>query len=322
MGTTDGFLYLSDAVLAGLGIGPDAVADSIEAALCARAEGRLWTAPKAATLPGDGRYMMATLAAADAPRALVIKSVMVSPRNPDRGLAAINGAILLIDSETGLLQAVMDANWITAVRTAGLSAVAARRLADPAAASIAFIGCGVEARSHLDAFAEMFPVKEIRAFGRGRPNIDRLCDAARDKGLAARACEDPRETLEGADLVVTSVTLDYSITPFLDARWLKPGAFATITDLALPWMPAGMPAFDTIVVDDREQEAAAPQPMVERSLVCGDLAGLVTGTLADRFAPERRSAFVFRGIAAGDFALAALAYEHARALGRGVSVKG
>ena len=314
------FLWLSDATLAGLDITTGDVTACIEAAVAAKVGGALWAAPKAAVLPGDGRYMMATLTAGDTPAFVAVKTVMVSPGNPARGLSSINGAILLLDSETGLMRAVMGANWITAVRTSGLSAVIAKRLADPASSIAAFIGCGVEARSHLDAFADLFPLREIRALGRGRPNIDALCAAAAARGLGSTVCSDPRAALEGADIVVTSITLAYTVKPFLDARWLKPGAFAAITDLAIPWEPEGMAAFDPIFIDDLEQEAASPKPMVRRELVKGDLAGLVSGTVGAGFDPGRRSAFVFRGIGLGDYAVAALAYERATAAGRGVKI--
>ena len=305
------FLYLSDEKLAGLGVTTDDVIGCIEDTLRAKAEDRVWAAPKASILPGDGRYMMATLAASDTPGIIAVKSVIVSPRNPDRGMPGINGAIMLLDSETGELLAVMDANWVTAVRTCGLSAVVAKRLADPQSSSVAFVGCGVQAHSHLNAFSELFPLTEIRAFGRGAANVDKLCAAAREKGLQATASASAQDALEGADLIVTSITLSYDVEPFLDARWLKPGAFAAMTDLALPWMPESMTAFDTVIIDDTEQEAAMEKPMVDRALVEGDMTDLVTGAVTAGFAAGKRSAFVFRGLAIGDFALAAHAYTKA-----------
>ena len=131
-------IFLSDAALEGLGVAPGDLADAIEKALRAKADGRVLTAPKAALLPGDGRYVMSTLAVG-AEDFVVVKTVGVFPENAEKGLAAINGAIQVLDAETGLLRAVLEANWITAVRTAALSAVAARRLANPDARSIAFI---------------------------------------------------------------------------------------------------------------------------------------------------------------------------------------
>ena len=303
------FDYLSDAHLATLNIPANEIADCIEQALRDQAKGQLWTAPKAAIIPGDGRYVMATLAVADAPPVIAVKAVMVSPDNPGRGLPAINGSIMLLDSQTGALRAVTDAGWVTAVRTAGLSAVVARRLANPASKTVAFVGVGVQARSHIDAFAELFPLAEVRAFGRTPANVEAFCDYARGKGLTAQVATNPRKALEGADIVVTSVTLNYEIEPFLDANWLKPGAFAAVTDLALPWQPSGMSAFGAIYVDDQQQEAAMEKPMVAPGLISGDLSSLVAGITSDGFDPARRTAFVFRGLAIGDLAVAAFAYQ-------------
>ncbi len=314
------FLTLSDHTLSGLGISTLEIVETIESALGSRAEGNTWTAPKSALLPGDGRYMMTTLAASDAPGIAAVKYVMVSPRNPERGLKSIEGSIILHDSETGELLAVMQAGWITGVRTAGLSAVAARRLANPESKTIAFVGAGQQARSHLQAFSDLFPLTEVRVLGRGQANIDRLSAMARELGFEAQACATPREALEGADLVVSSVTLAFDLEPFLDARWLKPGAFAAITDAAVPWERQSMAAFDKVFIDDLEQERGSANSMVELDLVKGDLQSLMAGTAVGSFEPETRSAFVFRGMAIGDFAVASLAYSQARANGLGEEV--
>lgn len=311
-------LFLSDAALESLAITPDAVADAIEAALVDKAEGRLVAAPKSAVLPGDGRYMMSTLAVGGG--VTVLKAVGVYPGNADRGLPAITGAILVLDAETGLPRALMGAEWVTAVRTAGLSVVAARRLANPASETIAFVGCGVQARSHLDAFASMFPLKHVLAVGRGRTNLERLLEKARGMGLQAEKAE-AKDALANADIIVTSVTLDYSIAPFLDASWMKPGAFAAITDLFIPWKDESAGALGTIIVDDLEQERDAEKPMVPFERIDDDLTGLVRRN-APRFDPNARSAFVFRGLALGDHAAAALALERAEASGVGVRPMG
>lgn len=307
--------YLSNPFLESLSITTDEVVDSIERLVVGERRGQVWSAPKAVVLPGDERYIMATLAATDDPRIVVTKSLVLNPRNPARGIAAINSVVTLLNSETGLPLAVMDGNWVTARRTAGLSAVAAKRLARPDSASIGFIGCGVEARSHLDAFCDLFPIREIRAFGRGTANRDALCRVAEARGLTAVASQSARDAIGSADLVVTSVTLLPNLEPFLDARWLKAGAFATMTDLSLPWLPESMSVFERIVIDDLEQEAKMSKPMVAPALVAGDLSGLVCGDMPGRKSAQERTAFVFRGLAIGDLALAGLAYRRATATG-------
>jgi ornithine cyclodeaminase/alanine dehydrogenase len=303
--------YLSSDALERLRLSTDEVVESIERLIRARKRGLAWNAPKAVITPPDGRYMMATLAAADDPPFLAVKSLLLNPRNPARGLNVINALVTLLDSETGLPLAVLDGNWITAVRTAGLSSVAAKRLARPDSSIAAFVGCGVQAMSHMRAFAAIFPLKGIRAFGRGSTSRDALCRAAEDMGLPAIASRTAQEAVSDADLVVSSVTMSTGLVPFLDAGWLKPGAFAAVTDLAAPWRADSMAAFDRIVIDDLEQESTMLKPMVVPELVRGDLSGLVNGGIPGRCADSERTAFVFRGLGLGDLALAALAYRRA-----------
>lgn len=301
-------LMLDDTALSALGITNSEIVNAIEEAVGAMRKGHVSAAPKASVIAPDGRYMMATLSASDDLGVIAVKAVMVNDRNKAKGLPGINGGIMLLDAETGLLKAVIGANWVTAVRTAGLSAVAAKRLADPKSSKIALIGTGVQAESHLRAFSEMFPLTRVSAFGRGSAGIERTNSVADELGLSFET-GDPQACLHGADIVVSSVTLDYSIEPFLDARWLKAGAFASITDLGIPWFNEGQSAFGRIFVDDLEQERAMEKPMIAPELISGELADLVVDGGA--FDPDKRAVFIFRGIAVGDLAVAALAYKRA-----------
>ena len=103
------FLYLSEAALAGLGVTTEEAVESIERLIRGRAQSKVWYAPKAVVQP-DGRYMMATLAAADDPPFLAVKSLLMNPRNSEHGLKQINALVTLLDSETGLPLAVIDGN--------------------------------------------------------------------------------------------------------------------------------------------------------------------------------------------------------------------
>lgn len=300
--------YLSDSTLENLGISTDEIIDAIESTVIGARAGQVAAAPKTATIMTDGRYLMATLSASDAAGVIAVKSVMVNDRNKARNLPGINGAIMLLDSETGLLKAVLDANWVTAVRTAGISLVAAKRLADPGSKAIGLIGTGVQAESHLRAFSDSFPLSSVLAVGRGQAGINRISSVALELGLTFEQ-SDPQYCLQNADIIVSSVTLDHSIAPFLDAQWLSNGAFAAITDVAIPWIPTGQSAFGRIYIDSLAQEQVMDNPMVERHLVTGELADLVVDDI--RHDPSHPAAFMFRGMAVGDLAVAALAFQRA-----------
>lgn len=301
--------FLSKEILEGLDISTAEVVASMEHLIIMQKQGRAWIAPKTNVSTDDNRFMMATLAVADDPPFMVVKALLINPANPERDLSTINSSITLLDSSTGLLVAVMDGNWVTALRTAGASAMVAKRMANADSSVLALIGCGVQAQSHLLAFSEMFPLREVRAYGRGSKNRDALCKTAKDLGLKALASDSARDTVTDADLVVSSIPLVPKIEPFLDGAWLKPGVFVSSTDLALPWVPESMRLFDRIIIDDRKQEAAMVEPMIDAALINGDLSELVSGEVSGRSSGAERTAFVFRSVALGDLAVAALAYQ-------------
>ncbi len=299
-------VYLSDADLQNLDISNREIIQAIELAIVGAYNGHVSAAPKTATRTSDGRYLMATLAASDDAGFIVVKSVISNQRNKARGLPAVNGGMMLLDSETGALMAVLDANWVTAVRTAGLSAVAARRLADPASRSIALVGAGVQAESHLRALAEMFPLNGVYASGRGRQGLERIAIVAEELGMSFEQTT-PEQGLRKADIVVSSVSLDATSSPFVDAHWLKSGAFAAIIDQGGPWLAPSYAAFRRVYVDNVAQEKVMEKPLVDSDLVTGELTDLVVADVS--YDPALTSAFIFRGIAVGDLAVAALAFK-------------
>lgn len=304
--------YYSGEVLEQLRITPSQVADLIEQLIRDRAGGKVWSAPKAAISVPDGRYAMSTMAVADDPGYLVVKSLLLNPRNPANGEPLMNSVVILQNGETGAPLAILDGNWITAVRTAALSVVAARRMARADSQTIAFIGCGLQARSHLSAMAEAFPLTAVRAFGRGQPNLDALSAMAAGLDLSFHVAPTAEDAMRGADLIVSSLTRLAEAETFIDANDVEAGAFAALVDLGRPWLSATLERFDTIIIDDKVQEAGMKDQMVPADQVSGDLTDLVLDPGDLRTPADRRAAFIFRGYALGDFALAALAYDTAR----------
>lgn len=314
--TDDSLLYLNRAEVAALGISTADIVATIENLLRQVDAGTAWNTPKAQILPGDGRLFMSMLAASTTPGLMAVKSLGMNPTNPQRGQETIGALITVFDGNSGLPLAVMDGDWITGVRTAGLSATAAHRLGRKDASTIAFVGAGLQARCHLQAFAELFPLRHVRVLGRGAANRDRLLDLARDMGLEATACDDGESVLDGADLVVSSVPHTGIAEPFLDPDRLVPGCFVAMTDLTRPWKRDGLVRLDRIVIDDAAQERAMADPTIPPELIAGDLKDLATGAIPGRRDDKERIAFAFRGLALGDLALASLCYQ--RALERGV----
>jgi ornithine cyclodeaminase len=157
--------------------------------------------------------------------ALAVKVVSVAPRNAERGLPSHLATVLLLDPATGTLLAILDGRLITEMRTAAVSAAAARALAPPGASVLALLGSGVQARSHLDALRLVRPLERVRVWSPEPGHREAFArEASSRTGLAVEAAESAERAVRGADLVVTATA---SHTPVLEGRWLEPGAHVT-----------------------------------------------------------------------------------------------
>ena len=154
------------------------------------------------------------------------KLVTLFPANPDRGIPAVQGHILLFDRADGAPLALVEASSVTALRTAAASAAATRVLAREDAATLAVLGCGVLAETHLEAMLTVRPVRDVRIWGR---NLEKAMAFAQryagKEGADVRAVADAAEAVAGADLVCT---VTGSHTPILEGDWLAPGAHVNL----------------------------------------------------------------------------------------------
>ena len=108
-----------------------------------------------------------------------------------------------------------------------------------------------------------------------------MCKTGEGLGLTAIASATARDAVADAD-----------IAPFVGASWLQPGAFAAITDFLMPWVLDSIAKFERIIIDDEEQEAGMPSPLLKPELVAG------------RGDDAEHTDFIFRAHPLGDLALA------------------
>ena len=114
--------------------------------------------------------------------ALGAKLVTVFGRNAALGLHSHLASIMLLDPETGALRALLDGRYITEARTAAVSAVSSRLLAQKTASSLAIIGSGVQARSHLDALSRVHTLRQVTVWSPNKERRDRFVAEARGVG--------------------------------------------------------------------------------------------------------------------------------------------
>jgi ornithine cyclodeaminase/alanine dehydrogenase len=190
---------------------------------------------------------------------LGIKWIAGFPENRARDLAAIHGLVILTDPRTGIPEAILDAGPITAERTAAISGVAIRRFAplvDGRPATVAVLGAGVQARSHLAVLGFVLPACELLVHDRHPDRAEALADvAAGTPGIGtARAVTGAREAVAAADVVVTVASFaPPAERQVLTPDWLRPDALVVAVDYATYVAASVAREAFLFLVDEREQ---------------------------------------------------------------------
>lgn len=316
--TDEMLLYLGEADVARVALSPDDARAAIAAAFAAHHRRRAGVKPKLALEIAPGHSFQSLCAATPETGLAINKWLGIAPLAPGETGASIHAMVALNDHASGRLRAVMGGNLLTAIRTAAMSALAAANLAAPSPESIGFVGCGLQARSHLAAFRALYPgLRVLRAASRSTASADAFVAEAARLGLAA-SCASPQAVAD-CDIVVTSVPMHPGFRPFLDVAWLRPGSFVAAVDVGRSWIPAGLGALDLRATDDMSQadELAATLGLAASPAFHADLAALAAGAHPGRGDAHARAMFVFRGFALGDLAVAARLLAAAQAAGIG-----
>jgi ornithine cyclodeaminase/alanine dehydrogenase-like protein (mu-crystallin family) len=249
-----------------------------------------------------------------------LKEVCVFPGNPARGLDTHLGAVLLHSGETGELMAVMNASAITAIRTAAVSAVATKLLARDDAHTLAIIGAGVQARSHLHAIPHVRDIREVRIYSRTRAKAEALSSAT---CVIADSVED---AVRGADIIVTATS---SREPVLQREWIAPGTHINAVGSSIAVareLDSASVAAASLFVDRREstinesgdylmalRDGAIDGP----SHIRAELGEILIGRASGRTSRDEITLFKSLGLAIEDLAAAQFLFESAKASGRG-----
>ena len=179
----------------------------------------------------NGRDAFALMPAAlNEPSALGAKVITVFPGNDATPYDSHQGAVLLFDTEYGRLIGILDASTITALRTAAVTAVATRLLARPDARTLALLGAGVQAETHLESISLVRPIDEVRVWSRSGDRAHRFAEKLTTAGTRIVVCPTAREAVDGADVVCT---LTSSREPVLFGDWLAPGAHVNAVGASL-----------------------------------------------------------------------------------------
>lgn len=234
--------------------------------------------------------------------------------------------IQLIRLVDGATMALMDANWITAYRTAAAAAIAVRHLKPSTADTVTVIGSGVQARALLDAAMQVLDAKRVFICSPTAANRERLAASvgAQMKHVEVRPAAQSREAIGDADVVLSGYRAQDK--PVVFAEDLKPGALVCgISSVRPQHREVDVSVWRTsrVVADDLEHVLDSGDGRVARDLgLTGEdrvieLWQVLRDPSLGRRSPQETVLYKSVGTAEQDIALASLVFDRIRTLGLG-----
>ncbi len=235
-----------------------------------------------------------------------LKAVTLYPQNPAVGRPAVMALILLFDPNSGEPLAVLEANGLTAARTAAVSALMVDRFASLGEGVVAVLGSGRQAAAHLAALRTLRAVDDVRVWSATAAHAHEFA-RLQDASYMASA----EQAVRGADIVLIATS---AREPVLQGTWVKDGAF--VVSIGAPqaaWRELDDAAMNNLLVVDSRAAALeeSGDVILSRASIFAEAGELLAGTCS--LPPQRTVVFKALGLAIEDLAAACIVLEHARA---------
>ena len=238
--------------------------------------------------------------------ALGAKLVTFYPEN--KTVHTHNGVIMLFRPETGEPIAMMDGRLITEMRTAAVSAVATDLLARQDVRTLAIIGSGVQARSHLESMRIVRQFTDVRVWS---PRNARAFADTNGIELSRSA----EEAVQGADVVVV---VTGSQAPVLFGKWISPGMHINAVGANRPtWRELDDEVLNMskIYVESRESAMVESGDLIAAGKIFAEIGEVVSEKMPARQTDDEITLFKSLGCAVEDIAAADLVYRKATRVG-------
>src|SRR6476620_8659300 len=267
--------------------------------------------PTRAMLKMDDAILLVMPCYDSALHAAGVKLVSVSEK------ARVQAAYELLDPQTGIALARMEANYLTDARTAATSAVATDLLARKDVETLGIFGSGRLAVAHLAALPRVRNFKRFLVCGSGRSDLMTLCSSMKKELNLKIETASPEKLARESDVICTCTTAH---EPLFDGNWLRPG---THLNLVGAFQPETREVDDItvkrsrVVVDTYDgalQEAGdllipISNGTIERSHLVADLHEISSGKKPGRANPDQITLFKSVGCALEDLVTAQLIYR-------------
>ncbi|MDG1874258.1 MAG: ornithine cyclodeaminase family protein [Mariniblastus sp.] len=163
--------------------------------------------PLRTTLVNENGTVLYKPAYSDSEKIFCAKIVSVFPGNASQGLAVCPGVIIVNSAETGMPVAMVEAGYLTALRTGAGTGVATDLLSARDAKIAALFGTGGQARHQLEAMLAVRDLETVFVFSKKSENARRFCEENRDLVGNCQLVADPdRAELKRCEVITTATT--------------------------------------------------------------------------------------------------------------------
>jgi ornithine cyclodeaminase/alanine dehydrogenase-like protein (mu-crystallin family) len=246
-----------------------------------------------------------------------LKTVLVVPDNPPRGLPTVQATYQLFSGLTGCTLALLDGTELTLRRTACASALGASYLARPEASRMVIVGSGALAPHMVRAHAAVRPIRHVAVWSRTRANAEALAKALVEEGFEAEAPVELETAVGQADIVTCATT---STEAIVLGKWLKAGVHVDLVGAFRPTMrevDGQAVERSAVFVDTRDGALSEGGDLIQAIAegafkpeeIEADLAELVTGAHPGRAGADEITLFKSCGTALEDLATAIMVYR-------------
>lgn len=264
----------------------------------------------------------------DSGEALAVKIVSLFPKNPQRGLAFIQAAVLVLEADTGRALALMEGSSLTAIRTGAGSGAAIDVLARPESRVLAVFGAGAQGRTQVEAACSVRVIKTVWVYDASAEQSEKFAAEMSGHGSIphnVRVAENPAQAVQEADIICTATT---SNAPVFADHDLRPGVHISAVGSYMPEMqevPAETIRRARVVVDSRSATLAETgdlvkpiqSGMITEAHVIAELGEILLGRKTGRQSQEDITYFKSVGVAVQDAMAAQLALKNAKEMGLG-----
>ena len=264
--------------------------------------------------------------------ALAVKIVSLFPNNPSRGLAYIQAAVLVLESDTGRAVALLEGSTLTAIRTGAGSGAAIDLLARKDSKVVTIFGAGPQGRTQLDAACTVRDIETAFIYDHTREKAETFAQQmAGQKTIPRdiRVAAIPKEAIEHADIICTATGSKQAV---FDDKDVQSGTHISAIGAYTPEMqevPIETVARARIVVDSYAtvmEEAgdivkAIQAGAIQESDIHAELGEIVSGKKSGRESDAEITFFKSVGNAVQDAVAAQLTLKNAREMNLGTAVE-